>query len=320
MIYLICAGILLFFCIIILIYGYVLFRMACGRPASPEEAFEDTFSSGIYAVCHDDAVAGDAWFAEQNYMIADTVSYDKLHLKGYYLPHPNARGTLLMFHGWRGSARTDFSTCNRFYYEQGFNLLLVSQRAQNSSEGKWMTFGVKERRDVSTWLNWINDAVSSDLPIVIGGISMGASTVLMAAGDCLGPNVKGIIADCGFTSPYDIISDVFQKNLPIASRFSVKLVSIYTRLIAGFSLKACSTLDTLSKSSLPILFIHGEADEFVPHEMTVKNYEVCSSEDKRFLSVPGAGHGLSFIQDHDAYVREVRSFLNDVLTNKEKTV
>ena len=252
------------------------------------------------------------WLLAQNPEEVTTFSYDNLRLVGDFLPTADARGTLLLFHGWRGGTVADFGVSLKYYLSIGLNVLLVHERAQGKSAGRFMTFGIKERHDVHTWVTWHNERFGAETPVIIGGLSMGAATVLMSCGEPFPKNVKGIIADCGYTSPHDIISAV-GRSIHMPTALLVPLVGLHARTFAGFRLREYSTLDAMKKMELPILFIHGEADLFVPCEMTKRNYEVCASKDKTMLLVPDAGHGQSYPKQPERYRAAVNEFVDRVL-------
>ena len=143
---------------------------------------------------------------------------------------------------------------------------------------------------------------------------MGAATVLMASGMTLPDNVKGIVADCGYTSPGEIIRKVATER-----KYTVKLVypliRLSARIYARFDPEEYGAPAAMEKCGLPVLFIHGDDDRFVPYEMSKTNYALCAGE-KYFLTVHGAGHGLSYIVDNKAYSEAVGDFLNRVLDKK----
>ncbi len=198
------------------------------------------------------------------------------------------------------------------YYSLGLNLLLVHQRAQGKSEGKYMTFGVRERRDVHTWVKWHTERFGKDVPILLAGISMGASTVLMACGEPFEGNVRAAFVDCGFTNPKAIFTAV-AREIHLPAFLFVPAVGLWCRCFAGFRAAEYSTLDAVKKMTLPVLFAHGEADTFVPCEMTKQNYEACASADKTLLLVPGAKHGQSFPVAPERYTAEIKGLLDRTL-------
>ncbi len=215
-------------------------------------------------------------------------------------------GRIVLFHGYRSIAEVDFACAMDLYYGMGYELVLVDQRAHGKSSGSWIGFGVLERYDCLAWLNYLNDAYGA-IPTFLSGISMGCATVLMALELPIPSNVRGVIADCGFTSPREIIAHVMRRDFHLPPALLNPPLSLFSKLLAGYSFDDCSTINTVPKAKVPILFIHGKNDTFVPPEMTVRNYEVCPTE-KKLILVDGAGHGTSFLQDRPRVEREIRNF------------
>ncbi len=249
------------------------------------------------------------WLDGQDHEEVSVTSFDGLCLKAEFVKNPAAKGTVAFFHGYRSQWKIDFAWSMQWYFEQGFNLLLCDQRAHMRSEGKYITYGVREHKDVSTWCQYLSNRLGKDHPLVPVGLSMGAATVNMAAGDDLPGNVRGIIADCGFTSPKDIFIAVETAD---GKRHPVKLLlfalNCFTKWFAGYDVAECSTLDTLKRTKYPMLLIHGKADGFVPCRMSEEGYKVIPSE-KELLLVEGADHAKSFIVDEQAYKAAVLRLL-----------
>ncbi len=221
-------------------------------------------------------------------------------------PLEDPKGRIIMFHGYRSIAEVDFSCAMDYYYSQGYELVLVDQRASGKSTGTWIGFGVLERYDCLSWIRYLN-AEYQPLPTFLSGISMGCTTVLMALGLELPSNVKGVIADCGFTSPKEIIRHVMGRKLHLPASILMPPMSLFTKIFAGYSYNEYSTLEALKNNRIPILFIHGKEDHYVPHEMTLQNYEACTSE-KQLLLVEGAGHGTSYLQDKPRVEKALAEF------------
>lgn len=216
------------------------------------------------------------------------------------------KGRILMFHGYRSIAETDFGCAMDFYYSLGYELILVDQRALGKSSGNWIGFGVLERYDCLAWLRYLNKEFEP-LPTFLSGISMGCTTVLMALGLDLPHNVKGVVADCGFTSPKEIIAHVMKNKMHISPTLLLPLMSLFSKIFAGFSYSEYSTLQALKENKIPVLFIHGKEDRYVPPEMTLRNYEACTAE-KQLLMVEGAGHGTSYLQDRPCAEKALAAF------------
>lgn len=217
------------------------------------------------------------------------------------------KGRIILFHGYRSVAETDFGCAMDYYYAQGYELVLVDQRAHGKSSGSWIGFGVLERYDCLSWVRYLNNEYGS-IPTFLSGISMGCSTVLMALGLELPSNVRGVIADCGFTSPKEIIAHVMKRKFPLPVGLILPPLSLFSKIFAGYFLGEYSTLRALKENRIPILFIHGKNDCYVPPEMTLANFETCTAQ-KELILVEGAGHGTSYLQDKETVEKKVGQFL-----------
>ena len=250
------------------------------------------------------------------------MSYDGKLLHAIYLPKKDAKGTILLFHGYKSCWQIDFGLVLPYYYDTlGYSLLLVDQRAHGSSQGKYLTFGVRERLDVLSWATYMGQKLGQNAPLILGGLSMGATTVLLASCFDFPANVRAIIADCGFTSPYEIAKSVLRRDAPKAPvSLLLPLCSLVTRLFAGFGLRDGSTIDAVRESRYPILFLHGTGDTFVPYEMTKRAFDACTAP-KRMILVDGAEHGKSYVKEPDRVRQELKAFLDTYTpTTKEDTL
>lgn len=234
-------------------------------------------------------------------------SKDGLHLYGRWIPAENPRGTILLAHGYQSTPYVDFSLVLDVYHNLGMNMLIPDQRSHGKSEGKYITFGVKEWLDMACWVEYHN-AHLGNWPLILSGLSMGASTVLYMADEDLPANVKGIIADCGFTSPYEIIGLVFRSIAHIPSWPILWVTDLCAKVFAGFSLKGKDTRKSLRAGKYPVLLAHGLADDFVPCQMSREAYASCTSA-KELLLVEDADHGYSFLKDQARYTQIVTAFL-----------
>ena len=241
--------------------------------------------------------------------LAEIDSFDGTHLVGHIHRAEHPKRIIVAMHGWRSSWTRDFGVISPFFWENDSTVLYAEQRGQGESEGAFMGFGMVERHDCVAWVNYAVEHISSELPIYLVGVSMGASTVLMASGDeKLPSNAHGIIADCGFTSANEIWRHVSTDNLHLAYEGLVeKGATAFCRKWLEMEPDAYSTLDAMAVCKTPVLFIHGKADNFVPCSMSEQNYEACAAP-KRILLVDGADHGLSYIVDKDAYEAAVLDF------------
>ena len=273
---------------------------------SPENEFLSPFKDVIQK--------GMDYIRNSEHTVETTKSFDGLKLVGNYYKSGNSKRTIIIFHGYRSSGIRDFSCAVRLYNELGLNVLLVDQRSHGRSEGKYITFGVNERKDVAAWINYVLKKCGSDCEIVLGGLSMGATTVMMAAGTSLPKNVTGIIADCGFTSPKEIIFKVAKTRYHVGGAILplvVGIMNVYCRIFGRFNIYGLSTVDSLKKSHIPIIIIHGAADGFVPYWMSERNFEA-ANEPKKLITVKNADHGMSFLYDEKGVTAEITEFLNSI--------
>lgn len=274
------------------------------KPAPPANEAERRFQDMV--------AEGRAWVEGHPGERVSVTSFDGLRLQGLYFPADRPRACVLLFHGYRSTGLRDFGLLIPYYHDSGFSVLAVDQRACGESEGTYITFGVKERQDVLAWARYMDGRLGGQVPLVLEGLSLGAATVMMAADLPLPASVRGIIADCGFTSPWDIIAHCARLWYRLPAFPLVHLLSAYTRLRAGFGYRDCSTLDTLARSSLPVLFIHGGEDRFVPTYMTEQNYEAAAGW-KRKRVVPGAGHAMSYPTDQAGCQKALLEFMDHIL-------
>lgn len=238
------------------------------------------------------------------------VSFDGLKLSARFFPCAKSDTVIILFHGYRSSAARDMSCAVKMYNEMGLDVLLVDQRSHGQSEGRLITFGVKERYDVISWIDFTRKNMGEDKKIFISGISMGATTVLLASELNLPVNVKGIIADCGFTSPVEIIKKVSKEQFGIRGVFIIPIMNAFCRIFGGFGLYGVSTETALKSCRIPILFVHGGADGFVPCEMSLKAYATADCE-KQILIVDDADHGMSFLVDMPNVRKKLQNFIEN---------
>lgn len=238
-------------------------------------------------------------------------SFDGTHLVAHWYPAENPKRTLICMHGWRSSWSSDFGVIAPFWHENGCNLLLCEQRAQGESAGEHMSFGMMECRDCCAWGHWLNVNKPSVLPMYLAGVSMGATTVLMAAGlEELPENIHGILADCGFTSPDAIWKHVMQDNLKLLYSPQRPVIDALCKQRINMESDSWTAPESLKRAKVPVIFAHGTDDTFVPVEMTYENYKACASE-KRLFIVPGADHGMSYLVDRKGYEENNLRFFRD---------
>lgn len=223
-----------------------------------------------------------------------------LPAEGYSETPSRAPRTILCFHGYRGSVVHDFALFAPAAHRSGCNLLLVDHRAHYGSEGKYITFGDKERYDCADWAQYAADKFGESHPLYLYGVSMGAASVMMACGLPLPPSVTGVIADCGYTTPEAIFMRIVRGTYHMPKFPVYSLFRLFCRTVAHFDPDAPSAPEAMAKNKLPVLFVHGEADSFVPPQMSEENFAACGGK-KSLLSVPGASHALSYAVAPETY-------------------
>lgn len=286
-------------------------RMALDRQAPPHPLrMEHRLSAGCtdQEMLHRVERAG-AQLAAHPHETVQLPGRDGTLLVGHWFPSKTPKRVVIAMHGWRSSWDHDFGMVADFFRDNGCSVLYAEQRGQGRSGGEYIGFGLTERYDCADWISWVNRRTGGKYPIYLCGISMGASTVLMASALPLPPNVRGIIADCGYTSPVEIWKYVAKKagvSYGICGKPAGKLAQ--KRLQVAMDCASCP--QALAKSRLPVLFVHGSDDGFVPVEMTYENFKACAGP-KRLLIVPGATHGMSYLVDQKGYENAARSFWKD---------
>ena len=246
---------------------------------------------------------------EKEHETVELEARDGETLVGHWFFREGNQRTIVAMHGWRSSWVDDFGMISGFWLNNGCNVLFAEQRGQNNSGGDYIGFGLLERYDCADWAVWVQERC--DLPIYLSGVSMGASTVLMAAGKPLPPQVVGVLADCGFSSAKEIIQIVIG-HMGLPPKLAYPFVKLGARLYGHFDLEETSAVEAMATCTVPVIFFHGEDDAYVPCEMSRVNYEACAAR-KRLVTVPGAGHGLSYPVWPERYLQEVREFFGPEL-------
>lgn len=233
---------------------------------------------------------------------------DGTRLVGHWFPAAEPKRVILAFHGWRSSWARDFGPIAPFWAESGCSVLYAEQRGHGESGDDRIGFGFLERYDVQDWLAELERlGLIGDRPVYLAGISLGATTVMLAAGLPLPDCVHGVLADCGFTSAADIWKRVWERRQPLPFALWRRDVDRLTEARLGCLPDADSTPEALARTDKPVLLVHGLADDFVPPEMTERAYAACAAP-KRLLLVPRAKHGMSYVVDPEGYQAALREF------------
>lgn len=276
-------------------------------------ALNANYSKDIIYAEYNDKNLNDAqkWLEEKsNYSDKYIESYDKLQLHSYVVTQ-NSNKWAIVVHGYGGSGKL-MSDKSKYFYDMGYNVLIPDLRGHGKSEGDYIGMGWKDRLDIISWINFIIKE-NPNAEIVLHGTSMGAATVLMTSGENLPSNVKAIVADCAYTSAWDEFSYQLETYLKVPSSYILNVTNMVTKLKAGYSLKEASALECVKKATVPILFIHGDKDKFVPYSMMDKLYDATNSP-KEKLTIEGGEHANSDLVSPFLYWLTVEDFLNQYVT------
>lgn len=260
----------------------------------------------IYKPYHDVLISYLKQVNKMEYIDVYIKSFDGLILHGRFYRYSDDAPIELVFHGYRGSARRDLSGGVSRCFKLKHSILAVDNRASGYSQGHVISFGINESKDCLLWIDFILKNINKDAKIILGGISMGGAIVTMVGNKNLPSNVVGIVADCGYTSPKKIIEKVI-KDMHLPVKIFYPLIKLSAKIFGNFDLEENSSIDSLKTCKVPVLFIHGTADSFVPYEMSVENYNACASK-KKLVSFKDAGHGLCYMVDSNKYLKEIEGF------------
>ena len=255
-----------------------------------------------------------AYVLEQEHEDVYQTSFDGLKLHAaYFPPRPSEqkKRMVLCFHGYTSQGLKDFIGLSYYYLQQGYGMLHPDARAHGSSEGEYIGFGCLDRKDALGWIDWVIETCGEDVEILLHGISMGGSTVLMASGLDLPHQVKGIVSDCAFTSPKEVFTHVLHSMYHIPAFPVIPFADVVNKRLAGYGMDECNAKREVAKARVPILFIHGSADTFVPSSMCREIYDCCQSP-KEILIVGGAAHGESYFKDREAYEKALNKFQEEI--------
>lgn len=310
---LIIFGIVIFICLIILTISYYCFyRIFYSNrkkqnheeyPLPPEEVYRPYHERMIKWIDQTRAIP---------HKDVEITTFDGLTLRGkYYEYSPNAP-IELMLHGYRGEHERDLSAGVLRAFEYGKSVLLFDHRASGKSDGNVISFGINESRDCHAWIDYILKNINPNAKIILTGISMGASTALICASQNLPKNVIGVLADCGFTSAKDIIQKVM-RDMGFSPKLFYPFAKLGARLFGKFNVDEFCALESMKNCYLPVLFIHGAEDYYVPFDMSRQNYEACASKYKKLVFIEGAGHGLAYPENPKAYLDALKEFFDPLL-------
>ena len=294
-----------------LLTSFICYRMVFHspkrKPLGPDEY--EIPEGEIYEVYREDMIEWTKQIRAMPHEDVEIVSHDGLTLRGKYFMKSPELPVEILFHGYKGTAERDLCGAVERAFDVNRNALIVNHRAAGPSDGHVISFGINERRDCLRWIDFAIQKFGKDVKLVITGISMGAATVMMASGEDLPSNVISVLADCGYTSPKEIICKVV-RDMKLPVKLLYPFIKLGAKLYGRFNLEEASPIEAMKKCTVPIVFVHGDADDFVPYEMSKRLFEACASEKKILITVPGAGHGLAFPKDRKGYVDQLNEIYN----------
>ena len=248
-------------------------------------------------------------FRELPFESADIISFDGLRLHADFLRgEPGTKVTMIFCHGYKSEAAFDFAAMYDFYRSLGYNLVYLNMRAHGKSGGKYIGFGVLDRFDVQSWAKKVAE-LFPDTSIFLHGMSMGAASILQSADLELDPAVCGIIADCGFSSTNEVFRNLVGGLYHLPATPFVDIFEAVNRMTAGYGFTDADSVRSMEKSRLPLAYICGDCDRYVPLDMAMRIYNACV-QDKVLLIAEGAGHAASFMTENEKYKNLITEFIN----------
>ena len=234
------------------------------------------------------------------------VSDDGLTLRADMLRGSGTGKTVIFFHGYKSEPACDFAAMYDFYKTLGCDLIYVHMRAHGKSDGTYIGFGALDRYDVVQWTNKAAE-LFPDNDIYLHGMSMGAASVLQSMDLELNENVRGVIADCGYSDLNTVFRNLVGQLYHLPAMF-VDVFEYVNLLKAGYGFREASSVRSVSVARVPLVYICGDCDRYVPKDMALEIFNACKSE-KKLLLVPGAGHAASYMCAKDEYEALVREFI-----------
>lgn len=303
-------SIIAFFLLADICAGIFFFRFTVARNNRfHREQWEKLYDAKTYAYLKTEWERLDSYMQSLSNEEWTVISNDGLILRAtYFSASLDSKKTAIVIHGYQCSADGEYQIA-KLYSELGYNVLIPSLRSHDKSEGKYIGFGWLDRKDIILWIQKTLLTTGNDTQIILNGRSMGGAAVLMTSGEELPGNVKAIISDSAYTTVFDELSHQIKKAFKLPPFPFVNTASAICRLVAGYSFSDASALKQVKKSRTPVLFIHGEADNYVPFKMAHELYAACGSE-KYIFHVPEAEHTMSYQIDAEGYKKTVTSFLN----------
>ena len=246
---------------------------------------------------------------ELPYKQVQITSFDNLKLYGKYFECGKGNILEIMFHGYRGSAERDLSGGIKRAFALNLNVLLVDQRAASLSDGHTISFGINERHDCMSWINYVVNNLDKDTKIILTGVSMGAATVILASEMELPANVIGVLADCSYSSQKNIIKK-FIKDMKLPVNIFYPFIKLGAKIYGHFNIEERAPIDAIKNAKVPVLLFHGIDDDIVPHDMSIELNNANPAMSKLVL-IPKAGHCLCYLFEPENYLNVMKDFFEN---------
>ena len=281
---------------------------------------------------HGNDIEGDRAKAESRYP-GILAWYDGLHNKGLlrdttligeggYKLHAvygaacdpaHAQGTAVVVHGYTDNHLCFLNLVRMYRDSLNYNVMVPDLHYHGYSEGQAVQMGWLDRLDVRRFGDMAHQIWGDDF-LVVHGVSMGAATTMMLSGDDLPEYYRAFVEDCGYSSVWDQFAHNLKDSFHLPPFPVLNSASIVCKRKYGWGFKEASSVAQLAKCERPMLFIHGDKDDFVPFEHLQKNYDAKVKGYKEMWVAPGSEHAMAY-KDHPAeYKQHVRAFLAKVKT------
>ena len=289
---------------------YLLFHFLVDRPSRSQKIPSFYVGSPHYKVSR-------AGLAKMEHMPNSDLylqSRDGLKLHAYLYPAPDTetpKKFVISVHGYRSYARPEGAPYVEFYHSLGYSMVMVDDRAHAPSEGDYVGFGVLDRLDVLDWAKYLVKTYGEDIDILIHGVSMGGATVAAVSGEAeLPTQVRGIIADCAFSSASEVLTYQMAEAMHLPSKLLLPKIEKIVEKRAGYNFHDFSAIEQVKKATVPMLFVQGGKDTMVPPYMVDDLFDACASEKKRKLFVEEAGHAESIAFAPEEYHQAIQELFD----------
>ncbi|MCH5584621.1 alpha/beta hydrolase [Shimazuella sp. AN120528] len=243
---------------------------------------------------------------------------DGLKLHSYYIEtNPLSKKVMILLHGYTRAYPMSMQF-TELYIKHGFNLLAIDHRAHGESEGKHTSYGYYEKYDIDSWVNWIREHIGVDTLIGLHGISLGGGTALEYLH--INQHAKFIIADCPYSDLAELIRYQIKHIYKAPTFIFYHTIGLLVKIFARFRLADVRPISAVANSDVPIFFIHGNRDHYIPAYMSKNLYEAKQRGLKRLYIAEGAGHGDAFRRNKKRYEEEVSTFLQEVFVMNGNSV